>query len=78
MSKCEKCQTLYDAYMAHLDETIRYFENREKYRNQPIENEWSEERKKAYNENRINSLKIRKDFITNYFKQEGYNANNSK
>jgi len=68
--KCEKCQALYDAYMAHLDEMIKYFTNREKYRDREFEHEWSDEQKKAYNENRINSFKIKKDFITKFYKEE--------
>ena len=49
---------------------IKYFENREKYRNEPMKEEWSEERRKAYNENRINAFKIRKEFITKFYKEE--------
>ena len=70
MSKCPKCKSLYDAYMAHLNEMIKYFEAKEKYRDQPLEDPWPEERRKAYAENRILSLKHRKDFITKYFKED--------
>ena len=68
--KCQKCETLYDTLMAVLDEQIKYFTNREKYRDRPKDEEWSEERKKAYNENRINAFRIRKEFITKFYKEE--------
>ena len=70
MNKCPKCKSLYEAYMAHLNEMIRYFERREKYRHQEFENEWPEERRKAYAENRIKSLYMRKEFVTRYYKEE--------
>jgi hypothetical protein len=70
MTKCNKCQALYEAYTAHLDEMIRYFENREKYRNQPMDEEWTEERRKQYNLNRIQGFKIKKDFIKQFYKEE--------
>jgi hypothetical protein len=55
--------------MSHLDEMIRYFRNREKYRDQPMQEEWTEERRKAYNETRIEGFKVKKDFITRFYKE---------
>ena len=66
---CPKCDRLYDTLMALLDEMIKYFTNRMKYRNEPKEIPWSEERRKEYNNSRIKALKNRKDFITRYYKE---------
>ncbi len=66
---CPKCDRLYDTLMALLDEMIKYFTNRMKYRNEPKEITWSEERRKEYNNTRNKALKNRKDFITRYYKE---------
>ena len=70
MSQCKKCDRLFETIIALLDENIKYFSDREKYRDRPIENPWPEDRRRAYAENRINGFKIRKDFITNFYKEK--------
>ena len=67
---CPKCNRLYETIIALLDENIKYFQNKERYRDKPLEDPWPEERRKAYAENRINGFKIRKDFITKFYKGE--------
>ena len=66
---CPKCNRLYETIIALLDENIKYFTNKEKYRDKPLEDPWPEERRRTYVENRINGLKIRKDFITKFHKE---------
>ncbi len=70
MSQCPKCDVLYATIIALLDENIKYFQNKEKYRDKPIEDPWPENRRKAYAENRINGFKIRKSFITKFYKEK--------
>ena len=69
MKKCPKCDKLYETLMLLLDEDIKYFSNKVKYRNQPMDNPWSEERIQEYNKTRIQGFKNRKDFITKYFNE---------